>query len=100
MGNARDYSDETARIIDQETEIILRACEKRCEELLSTHRKGLDLVARSLLEHETLDGNEVRRLVELGQADGDASKAEDEAVRVDPLMSGSLGASSATNSED
>ena len=65
MGNARDYSDDTARVIDQEVEKILRDCETRCEELLTEHRKGLDLVARSLLEHETLAGAEVDRLVEL-----------------------------------
>ncbi|MCB0960415.1 MAG: cell division protein FtsH, partial [Acidimicrobiales bacterium] len=68
MGNARDYSDETARVIDQEVEQILRACEKRCEELLTENRNGLDLVARRLLEHETIDGSEVRRLCDLGAA--------------------------------
>ncbi len=31
MHNARDYSDDTARVIDQETEKILRAAEERCE---------------------------------------------------------------------
>ena len=65
MGNARDYSDETARVIDEETEKILRACEQRCEALLLEHRNGLDLVARGLLEHETLGGSEVQRLVDL-----------------------------------
>ncbi|CAN5911730.1 ATP-dependent zinc metalloprotease FtsH [soil metagenome] len=66
MGNARDYSDETARVIDEEVGKILRACEARCEELLTEHRNGLDLVARRLLEHETVDGAEVQRLVDLG----------------------------------
>ena len=36
--------------------------------MLEEHRNGLDLVARSLLEHETIDGAEVERLVELGRA--------------------------------
>jgi len=66
MGNARDYSDETARVIDQEVEQILRTCEQRFEELLSANRNALDLVARSLLEHETIDGAEVVRLCNLG----------------------------------
>lgn len=73
MGNARDYSDETARVIDQEVELILRACEKRCEELLIEHRNGLDLVARSLLEHETIDGAEVQRLCDLGSSSAPTS---------------------------
>ncbi|MCU1453001.1 MAG: ATP-dependent metalloprotease FtsH, partial [Acidimicrobiales bacterium] len=66
MHNARDYSDDTARVIDEEVEKILRACERRCEELLTEHRHGLDLVARSLLEHETINGAEVDRLVGMG----------------------------------
>lgn len=73
MGNARDYSDETARVIDEEVEKILRDCEKRCHDLLTEHRQGLDLVARGLLEHETLDGAEVRRLVGLGSAPAELS---------------------------
>ena len=36
--------------------------------MLEEHRNGLDLVARSLLEHETIDGAEVERLVELGRS--------------------------------
>jgi len=66
--HTRDYSDETARVIDEEVERILRAQEERCRQVLTAQRNGLDLVARSLLEHETIDGSEVYRLVELGQA--------------------------------
>ena len=64
--HTRDYSDDTARVIDEEVERILREQEQRCRKLLDEHRNGLDLVARSLLEHETIDGAEVERLVELG----------------------------------
>jgi cell division protease FtsH len=64
--HSRDYSDETARVIDEEVEGMLRAQEDRCKSVLEEHRNGLDLVARSLLEHETIDGAEVERLVELG----------------------------------
>jgi len=65
--HTRDYSDETARVIDEEVEKILREQEDRCREVLTAQRKGLDLVARALLEHETIDGAEVNRLVALGQ---------------------------------
>ena len=41
----------------------------RCRDLLTEYRNGLDLVARTLLEHETIDGGEVRRLIELSRAD-------------------------------
>ena len=62
----REYSDETARVIDEEVAEILRAQEGRCREVLADNRYGLDLVARALLEHETISGDEVGRLVELG----------------------------------
>jgi cell division protease FtsH len=65
--HSRDYSDETARVIDEEVERILREQEDRCRDVLREHRKGLDLVARALLEHETIDGSEVYRLVALGR---------------------------------
>jgi cell division protease FtsH len=69
MGSARDYSDETARIIDEEVSTILHRQEDRAMELLSKHRRGLDLVAAALLEHETIDGAEVARLVQEGLGD-------------------------------
>jgi cell division protease FtsH len=65
--HTRDYSDDTARVIDEEVERILRQQEERCRRVLEEQRNGLDLVARSLLEHETIDGTEVHRLVELGR---------------------------------
>src|ERR687893_212373 len=61
--SSREYSDDTARIVDEEVERILREQEDRCRQTLRAHRAGLDLVARSLLEHETIDGAEVRRLI-------------------------------------
>ena len=75
--STRDYSDETARIIDEEVEQILRHCEQGCHDLLTEHRHSLDLVARALLEHETISGDEVRRLVRLGN---DTATATDNAA--------------------
>jgi cell division protease FtsH len=62
--HSRDYSDETARVIDEEVERILREQEDRARDVLREHRGGLDLVARNLLEKETIDGEEVGRLVD------------------------------------
>ena len=62
--HTRDYSDETARVIDEEVERILRDEENRTRKILTEHRAGLDAIAQALLEHETLDGDEVARLVD------------------------------------
>jgi cell division protease FtsH len=72
--HTRNYSDETARVIDEEVERILRDQEDRCRVTLREHRHGLDLVARALLEHETIDGSEVTRLIRL--AGGGAEPAD------------------------
>jgi cell division protease FtsH len=62
--HTRDYSDETARVIDEEVERILREEESRAKRILRSHRRGLDAVAQGLLARETLDGAEVARLVD------------------------------------
>ena len=63
----RDYSDDTARVIDEEIERILREQQDRCRSTLTEYRHGLDLVARKLLEHETISGEEVARLIAVSQ---------------------------------
>jgi cell division protease FtsH len=62
--HTRDYSDETARVIDEEVERILRQEESRARRILRVHRRGLDAVAQALLVRETLDGAEVSVLVD------------------------------------
>ena len=70
----RDYSDETARVIDEEVQRILQTQEARCRDLLDINRAALDLVARALLEHETISGDEVNRLI--GAATSGADPAQ------------------------
>ena len=66
MTSGREYSDETARKIDEEIGHILLEQEKRARVMLEKHRAGLDLVAQSLLDNETIDGAMVSRLVQQG----------------------------------
>ncbi|MBM3637926.1 MAG: ATP-dependent zinc metalloprotease FtsH [Actinobacteria bacterium] len=66
MTSGREYSDETARMIDEEIARILTEQEQRAHDLLVKHRKGLDLVAEELLEQETIDGALVARLIQKG----------------------------------
>ncbi|HVT76014.1 MAG TPA: hypothetical protein VHD87_03210, partial [Acidimicrobiales bacterium] len=62
--HTRDYSDETSRVVDEEVERILREQEQRATDLLTKYRGGLDAVASALREHESIDGEEVKRLVD------------------------------------
>lgn len=61
--SGRDYSDETARVIDEEVERILRTQEARARHALVEHRGALDRVAAALLERETISGDDVAKLV-------------------------------------
>jgi len=70
MTGGREYSDDTARMMDEEINQILTTQEKRAVDLLTSHRRGLDLVAAALLEKETIDGTEVAEWVQQGMGDG------------------------------
>ncbi len=63
MTQGREYSDDTAKMIDEEIFRILHEQEARAFEVLSKHRLALDRVAEALLERETIDGGEVARIV-------------------------------------
>jgi cell division protease FtsH len=66
MTSGREYSDSTAQMLDEEVSRILREQEQRAHEILTKHRKGLELVAEKLIEEETIDGPTVGKLVQAG----------------------------------
>ena len=55
MAQARTYSEEVAGQIDQEVKEIVDRAYRRCEEILNSCRQELELTARYLLDHETMD---------------------------------------------
>jgi cell division protease FtsH len=62
--HTRDYSEDTSRVVDEEVARILREQEARATTVLHEHRAGLEAVAHALLEFETVDGQEIARLVD------------------------------------
>jgi cell division protease FtsH len=69
MSSGREYSDDTAKLLDEEIARILTEQESRAKDLLSTHRRGLELIAEALLEHETIDGPTVAQLIQQGMTE-------------------------------
>jgi len=69
MTSGREYSDSTAQLLDEETSRILHEQEQRAHNLLTRHRKGLELVAEKLMEDETIDGATVGRIVQEAQGE-------------------------------
>jgi len=60
----RDFSEDTAKIIDEEVRIIVETAEIRANKILKDNLKSLKLLAETLLEHEVIDGEDIKRLLE------------------------------------
>lgn len=63
-GNTQDYSEETARRIDDEVARIMKEAHDRAYDILSTHGDQMKLMASVLLERETVDGEECTALLD------------------------------------
>lgn len=63
-GEQRDYSEETARFIDEEVREIINKCYEKAETLLKNNRKVLDKLVEVLLEKEVIDSEEFNSLFE------------------------------------
>jgi cell division protease FtsH len=66
MGKARNYSEATALEIDLEVRKLCDDAYARAKELIIQHRDKLEIIARALLEFETLTGEQTRDIVETG----------------------------------
>lgn len=60
----QDYSEETARRIDIEVQRTMREAHRRAVEILDARRDQLDLMAKVLLERETVEGDAVNALLD------------------------------------
>ena len=59
----KDFSEETAKRIDEQINKILGECMEEATRILTEHKDQLDLLAQTLITRETLDDNEVRELL-------------------------------------
>ena len=59
----RNYSEETARLIDSEVKKIVDSCYENAIKKLTENKDKLDLLAKALIEKETMDEAEVRKLL-------------------------------------
>jgi len=60
----RDYSETTARLIDDEVVKIIRKAEKSAKQILKKNDKILHAMASALLKHETIDHNDVEKILD------------------------------------
>ena len=67
VAQTKNVSDETARLIDQEIRVIVDGAYDRARTILVKHLDHLDLLAKTLLDLETLSGEDIADLLKTGK---------------------------------
>ena len=62
ISERRDYSEETARLIDEEVSKFITSAYQQAQKIIKTNKKTLDKVAKLLLKKETLERPEFEKL--------------------------------------
>jgi cell division protease FtsH len=82
----REYSEDTAEVIDGEIKGLINGCLEKARAILSEHEDQLDLLAETLIERETLDDGEIRKLLGFPPAkkdSGDGTESTRESTSTD-----------------
>ena len=78
----KNFSDQTAKLIDQEVKaLVMSGYEKACE-IITEHRDSLEKMALALLDRETLNASEIKEIIngKIPPVGGDETKVESEGV--------------------
>ncbi|HEX4084709.1 MAG TPA: ATP-dependent zinc metalloprotease FtsH [Chthoniobacteraceae bacterium] len=67
ISRQRDYSEATAQEIDREVRKLCDDAYTRATKVLTENRDKLETVAKALLEFETLDGSQIRDIMQTGR---------------------------------
>ena len=62
-------SDETNKLIDAEIKALVEGAHARATDILKAQEDKLHLLAQAMLEYETLNGDEIKQLLETGTVD-------------------------------
>ncbi len=81
MHEQREFSEETARIIDEEVQRFLLEASQRATRMLEEHRDKLDTIAQALLDRESLDKHDVTALI--GRSAQSASLESEKSIAAD-----------------
>jgi len=66
----KDYSEDTAMLIDSEIRRIVTDCASKARQILEENLERLHALAHALLERESLDGEEIARILRAGTFEG------------------------------
>ena len=77
----RDYSDETAAIIDREVKRIIDEAYANAKRILSENRERLDFIADFLVKHETMDDVQFKAYMDENASEEEILKLTEEKQR-------------------
>ena len=63
LNNGRDHSEATAKIIDEETKLLIDRLYAQTRELLEANKDRVEAMAKALMKYETLDAADVDRIM-------------------------------------
>jgi cell division protease FtsH len=63
VAQSKNLSDSTAKLIDDEIRLLADNADKQCRKILQDNIEELHVVAKGLLEYETLSGDEIKDLI-------------------------------------
>lgn len=78
----QNYSDAIAHEIDMEMQSIMKECYARAKQILTENRDKLDLIAKTLLEVETLDAEQINHLCDYGRLPERSTSSADVKVNI------------------
>ena len=73
----RDFSEETARVIDREVKSVITREQTRAKDILQQRRGALEAVARALIAKETLEKEQLEHIVETAEKRNGGGRAQD-----------------------
>ena len=85
FSNQKNFSDQTAKLIDQEVKTLVMGGHSRATELLQKNRDILENLAQALLERETLNAEEVKNIID-GKNDSDLDSSGEESQKIQPKV--------------
>ena len=77
ISQSKDFSEETARLIDHAIKNLVLTASRQALDVLSSHRAQLEALAQGLLDKETLDSQDIDRIMASAETPPEAPEPQD-----------------------
>ena len=88
LGQSKGMSDDTAATVDSEVRLVVETAYKRAEDTLKKYMNDLHTLAKALLEYETLNGDDIKKVLKGEKLVREDFKPEDEGKPKSSVPSG------------